>query len=411
MDSVTQIVLGAACGEAVAGKKIGNRAMLWGAIGGTIPDLDVLARLFTDEITATSFHRGFMHSMLFAALAPWGLAWLVRLFYSSNIHRLRGYKIAAGGIWLLLFLLAAVGINAIPMVMGASFTLWVFMPTFLLGTWMAWRLWKDYWTRDLPDVEASYLTWVSLFFWSVFTHPILDCFTQYGTQIWQPFSDERIAWSTISIVDPLYTVPFALSLIALGWFHKTSATRRVLVWLGIVWSCSYLAFTVWHKQQFNRVFEKSFEQKGIAYNRFTSNPSIFNNVVWFGVAESDTAYYFGMYGFNDKAEDVRPISVLPKNHELLSHIPEDDRAYRFLRWFSKGYYNVLPYTPDTLMVNDLRFGLMGDTLLGDNYVFRFRLYKNDEGNWDVIGKPGGGDDPELARKSFGTLWQRIKGER
>jgi len=42
MDSITQIVLGAAVGDAVLGKKIGNRAMVWGAIAGTIPDLDVL---------------------------------------------------------------------------------------------------------------------------------------------------------------------------------------------------------------------------------------------------------------------------------------------------------------------------------------------------------------------------------
>ena len=64
MDSLTQIVLGAACGEAVAGRKLGNRAMLWGAIGGTIPDLDVFAGFFTDEITSTAFHRGFMHFCL-----------------------------------------------------------------------------------------------------------------------------------------------------------------------------------------------------------------------------------------------------------------------------------------------------------------------------------------------------------
>ena len=85
MDSLTQIVLGAACGEAVAGKKLGNRAMLWGAIGGTIPDLDVFATFFCDEITATSFHRGFMHSFLFAALAPWGLAKLTQWFYTNNV--------------------------------------------------------------------------------------------------------------------------------------------------------------------------------------------------------------------------------------------------------------------------------------------------------------------------------------
>ena len=80
MDSLTQIVLGAACGEAVAGRKLGNRAMLWGAIGGTIPDLDVLAELFCDRMTAMAFHRGFMHSMLFAGLAPWLLELLTMLF-------------------------------------------------------------------------------------------------------------------------------------------------------------------------------------------------------------------------------------------------------------------------------------------------------------------------------------------
>jgi len=42
MDSLTQIVLGAACGEIALGKKIGNKALLFGAIGGTIPDLDVI---------------------------------------------------------------------------------------------------------------------------------------------------------------------------------------------------------------------------------------------------------------------------------------------------------------------------------------------------------------------------------
>ena len=43
MDSLTQIVLGASVGEAALGRKVGNRAMVWGAIAGTIPDLDVIS--------------------------------------------------------------------------------------------------------------------------------------------------------------------------------------------------------------------------------------------------------------------------------------------------------------------------------------------------------------------------------
>ncbi|AUC84017.1 metal-dependent hydrolase [Polaribacter sp. ALD11] len=68
MDSLTQIVLGAAIGEAVLGRKIGNKAMLYGAIAGTIPDLDVLSAFFTDKVTALEIHRGFTHSIFFSVL-------------------------------------------------------------------------------------------------------------------------------------------------------------------------------------------------------------------------------------------------------------------------------------------------------------------------------------------------------
>ncbi|MEJ6777174.1 MAG: metal-dependent hydrolase [Crocinitomicaceae bacterium] len=76
MDSITQIVLGAAVGEVVLGKKIGNRAMLWGAIAGTIPDLDVFLRFFLDDITSTEMHRGFSHSLVFAILIAPILGWV-----------------------------------------------------------------------------------------------------------------------------------------------------------------------------------------------------------------------------------------------------------------------------------------------------------------------------------------------
>ena len=77
MDSLTQIILGAAVGEAVLGKKVGNKAMLYGAIAGTIPDLDVLASFFTDKVTALYIHRGFTHSIMFSLLFAPILAWIV----------------------------------------------------------------------------------------------------------------------------------------------------------------------------------------------------------------------------------------------------------------------------------------------------------------------------------------------
>lgn len=68
MDSLTQITLGAAVGEAVLGKKAGNKAPLWGALAGTLPDLDVVFALILDPVDYLSVHRGFSHSLFFPFL-------------------------------------------------------------------------------------------------------------------------------------------------------------------------------------------------------------------------------------------------------------------------------------------------------------------------------------------------------
>ena len=87
MDSLTQIVLGAAVGEAVLGKKVGNKAMLYGAIAGTIPDLDVLASNFTDTVSALEIHRGFTHSIVFSIVFAPVFGWLV-----SKIESFKSFK-------------------------------------------------------------------------------------------------------------------------------------------------------------------------------------------------------------------------------------------------------------------------------------------------------------------------------
>ena len=82
MDSLTHVVLGAAIGEVVLGKKIGNRALFWGAVAGSLPDADVLLTPFTDAISYLNLHRGITHCLLFVAivgpLAGWLMAWRYR---------------------------------------------------------------------------------------------------------------------------------------------------------------------------------------------------------------------------------------------------------------------------------------------------------------------------------------------
>lgn len=100
MDTVTQITLGAAVGEAVLGKKIGNRAPLWGAIFGVVPDLDVLASPFVSEVEALAIHRGITHSLFFCIVGAPLLGWLLHRWYSEMETKWKEWSFLA--FWVLL---------------------------------------------------------------------------------------------------------------------------------------------------------------------------------------------------------------------------------------------------------------------------------------------------------------------
>ncbi len=77
MDSFTQIVLGIAVAEVCAGKELKNKTFLYGAILGTIPDLDVVVGSFMTDVDGVSIHRGISHSLfLFLFLSPI-FGWLI----------------------------------------------------------------------------------------------------------------------------------------------------------------------------------------------------------------------------------------------------------------------------------------------------------------------------------------------
>ena len=80
MDSLTQLTFGAACGEAVLGQKAGKKALVWGAVLGTLPDLDVFIPL-GGPVNDFVYHRSFSHSLILMALLSPMMAWLI-----SKVH-------------------------------------------------------------------------------------------------------------------------------------------------------------------------------------------------------------------------------------------------------------------------------------------------------------------------------------
>ncbi|CAM3996469.1 metal-dependent hydrolase [Flavobacterium cucumis] len=68
MDSLTQIALGIATAELMAGKKLQNKTFLYGAVLGTVPDLDIVVGKFLSDVDGVAIHRGLSHSLFFFGL-------------------------------------------------------------------------------------------------------------------------------------------------------------------------------------------------------------------------------------------------------------------------------------------------------------------------------------------------------
>lgn len=339
MDSLTQIVLGAACGEIALGKKIGNKALLFGAIGGTIPDLDVFVGrwFYNNEIEAMAFHRGFMHSILFAVLG-----------------------------------------------------------CFLFG-WVTYKLYNTGKRKDTTTQK----NWIWLFFLSIFTHPLLDCFTPYGTQLFAPFSDYRVAFNNISVVDPLYTVPFLICLIIMMFFKRTKTRRTWWLKTGIYISSAYMVFTIFNKLYIDSVFNTSFKKANISYQRFSAQPTILNNILWYAVAETKTQYHLAFYSLLDKNNVAENMITVEKNHDL---VDMNANNLQTLAWFSNQYYNLSKKEKvGTYRYVDLRYPMLNPEDPNTS-VFNFTIFfKN--GKWDIL--PFDGTPPN--KEDFSKFIERIKG--
>ncbi len=311
MDLITQTVLGAAVGEVVLGKKAGNKAILWGAVGGLIPDLDVLVAPLFSEVDGLFVHRGFSHSLLFAFLLAPLLGWLIHL-----IHR--------------------------------------------------------------KTENISIREWSVLIFWAAFTHPILDYFTTYGTGAFFPFSNYRVEFATIGIVDIFYTLPIILALFIIPFYKRTSLFRRRLILSTVFITSLYLLGTVGNKLYINTVFKEAFAKQQISYDRFKTTPLPLTNFLWMGMAETDSGYYMALYS-NFDSEKPKDFMFIPRNEKKLQGILENEDLKKLIR-FTKGYYHVNE-DENGLYLADLRFGKMGIEQNAD-YIFKFYI-KDKNGKVDI----------------------------
>ncbi len=331
MDSFTQFALGAAVGGATLGGRAGRKAILWGGICGTLPDLDIFVDM-GDPVSGFTYHRGASHAVLFLTLAAPAVAALI-----SRLHKdLRG--------------------------------------DYRRVLWMVWLC--------------------------LVTHPLLDCFTVYGTQILLPFTDYPVGWSTIFIIDPLYTLPLVAGLVA-AWAGAAQYPRRAarVCLAGLVISSAYLAASVAAKVHVDRVARAALAERGVADARFLSGPTTFNILLWRIVVMQPEGYMEGFHSLFDRSGRVEFVTY-PSRPALLNDI-EDEWAVQRLTWFTKGFYRVREDSQGVTLT-DLRMGM--EPL----YVFSFRIGER-AGPRIVSVLPQQIPPERVSVDSLLWIWNRLRG--
>ena len=118
------------------------------------------------------------------------------------------------------------------------------------------------------------------------THGLLDASTSYGTMLLWPFSDLRVSWSLVSIIDPLFTLPLAI-LTAVAWIKRKSFFARI----GLCWAAFYLVLAIFQHDAALAMGKQIAAERGHTPIRIEVKPSFANILVWKTIYETPNQFH------------------------------------------------------------------------------------------------------------------------
>jgi inner membrane protein len=292
MDLVTQGVVGAAMASAAAPARENRRAALVGLGAGLLPDADTLIRSTEDPLLVLEYHRYFTHALVMVPIVA---------------------LVAAAVFWLIARRLS-----------------------------LTWRL-------PFKRVYGYALLGASL-------AGLLDACTSYGTHLWWPFSETPVAWSIISILDPVFTLLVAVPL-GIG---LTRRKRQVVRW-GLALAAGYLLLGVVQHQRAEAVAQKMAQARGHTIERLIVKPTIANLVLWRALTVTDGRVYADAVRVGVGSNRIYPGTSAslydPDSVGAGSAVQRD--VQRFMR-FADGVVVRHPTQPH--VIGDARFSMLPTTL-------------------------------------------------
>ena len=187
------------------------------------------------------------------------------------------------------------------------------------------------------------------------THGLLDACTSYGTQLFWPFSNIRIAWNTVSIIDPLFTLP-VLVLILIAAVKKNSLFAR----LAFVYAVLFLALGVLQNNRAEAALHELARQRGHQVERIHVKPSFGNRHVWKLIYEYDGRYYVDGVKLLIDTEYITGTSIqkldIKRDFPWLPPASQQAKDVERFRWFSDDFLAVSPQ--DSNLIMDMRYSFL-----------------------------------------------------
>ncbi len=260
-------------------------------------------------------------------------------------------------------------------------------------------------SKKLLNRKISY-DWPLLIFIALLSHLVLDVMTNYGTQIFQPFSNRQVSLSNISVIDPVFTLPVLVFLLISMVSKKPAPVRTAYNKTGLLIGGVYLLLTLVNKSCIENHFKNSLQKQAINYEKLSVIPSSLGNLLWHAVAKTEDGWYVGDYSLMDQYQDIN-FTFYEGNKEILKQY--DSRVIQKLIWYTNGNYLVRQEGGFTRMYHlkcHLTQGYENNPYPSAGF---FEITKSPDGNTIISSKMMQSNTPP--GELIANKWRRIMGHR
>ena len=270
---------------------------------------------------------------------------------------------------------------------GFSHSLFVLFP-FSLLLWLILRQWWNP-VRDAP------WRWLAAIMLALVTHPLLDAHTVYGTQLFWPMTTPPIMWSTLFIIDPIYTLPLLIGVLFATITPRPKAGSIALA-AGLALSTLYVGWSWIAKSLVERDVIAAVNGMGLGDAPRFSIPTPLNTLLWRAVVMTDSGY---LEGYRSLVADDGPMTFTAYDSDKASlESASDVPAVARLRWFTHDFLKA-QVRQDKLFLSDLRMGVE------PTYVFSFAVATRGNPHWHAIMPER--DRISIRSRNLLQFWDRI----